>query len=87
MRIPTHAGKFVKIICLPELGLTMQQAADKLGISRQMFYLLTKDNAPHTLTPEMALKFEKVFGGTAEAWLAMDQKYALYSLRNLQKPA
>ncbi len=81
-RQPTHPGVFAKEICLPEMGITVDEVARRLNISRQMLYRLMKDDNPSSLTAETALSFEAVFGGTAETWLTMQNNYDLYRLRH-----
>lgn len=81
-RQPTHPGAFIKEMCLPEMNITVDEAANRLGVSRQMLHRLMQDENPASLTPETALGFEKVFGSTAETWLAMQNNYDLYRLRH-----
>lgn len=81
-RQPTSPGQVIKEITLPALGWTQGQAAEKLGVSRQALSNLLRDNHPARLTAEMAVKFENVFGGTAETWMAMQTAYDLYTIRH-----
>lgn len=81
MRRPTSIGDYIRYVYLEETGSNVTELADKLGISRQMLTRLMHNDNPAHLTPQMALKFEAVFGGTAETWLAMSAGYELYNLR------
>jgi addiction module HigA family antidote len=47
------------------LGLTVAEAADALGVTRQQLYNVL--NGRSGITAEMALRFEKGVGGTADA--------------------
>jgi addiction module HigA family antidote len=78
MKNPTHPGKLVKDN-LEELGLSVAEAAAGLGITRQQLYKIV--NADSSITPEMAVRLEKAFGGSAEAWLRMQANYDLARIR------
>jgi antitoxin HigA-1 len=80
MKQPVHPGCIVKLDCLPELGLTMGEAAHALGVSRQTLDKVA--NGRGGITPEMAIRFEKVFGSTAETWLRMQLAYDLSQARS-----
>jgi addiction module HigA family antidote len=54
--------------CLVPLGLTVTAAAKVLGVSRQALNNLLNGKAG--VTPEMAIRLEKAFGGTADTWCA-----------------
>jgi antitoxin HigA-1 len=79
MKQPPHPGRIVKLDCLPELDLTVGQAALSLGISRQSLDKVV--NGRGGITPDMAIRFEKVFGSSAEAWLKMQVAYDLAQAR------
>ena len=74
MRNPPHPGRGLKDD-IDALGLSVAEAADALGITRQQLYNVI--NGKSGITPEMALRLEKGLGGTAEAWLAMQAAYDL----------
>jgi len=78
MRNPPHPGRGLKDD-VDALGLSVAEAADALGITRQQ--LCNVINGKSGITPEMALRLEKGLGGTAEAWLAMQAAYDLVQLR------
>ena len=81
MRNPPHPGRGLKDD-IDALGLTMAEAADALGITRQQLYNVI--NGKSGITPEIALRLEKGLGGTAEAWLAMQAAYDLVQLRSVR---
>jgi len=72
---PEHPGGVIKDWILPE-DMSITEAAKKLGVSRQSLDALI--NERRSLTPEMALKIETVFGGTAGSLLAIQSRYDLY---------
>ena len=82
-RKPTHPGKSVKVFCIEENGLEVQQAAELLGISRQQLSGVINGHA--RITAEMAFRLAKVFGGSAEVWLRHQNAYDLWDLENGSK--
>jgi addiction module HigA family antidote len=75
MKNPAHPGRIVREDCLPELNLTVGEAAHALGVSRQTLDKIL--NGRGSITPDMAIRFEKVFGSTADTWLRMQVAYDL----------
>ena len=75
MKNPVHPGKIIRHDCLVPLGLTVTAAAKVLGVSRQALNNLL--NAKAGVTPKMAIRLEKAFGGTADTWLRMQMNYDL----------
>jgi addiction module HigA family antidote len=53
--------------CIEPLGLTITQAAAALGVTRTTLSELV--NEKRGISPEMAVRLSKVFGGSAETWL------------------
>ena len=54
------------MICLDPLGLTVTAGAKALGVSRKQLSDIV--NCKAGLSPEMAIRVSKVFGGDAETW-------------------
>lgn len=79
MKNPPHPGRIVKQDCLPELNWTVGEAASALGVSRQTLDKII--NQRGGVTPEMAIRFEKIFGSPAETWLRMQLAYDLVQAR------
>ncbi len=75
MKEPPHPGLSVRHDCLEPLGLTITAGAKVLGVSRQALNSLVNGKAG--ISPEMAIRLDKAFGGTAEAWLALQTAYDL----------
>lgn len=80
MKNPPHPGRIVKEDCLPELEWTVGEAARALGVSRQTLDKII--NGRGGITPDMAIRFEKIFGSNAETWLRMQLAYDLAEARN-----
>lgn len=78
MKNPAHPGLLVRE-CIDDLGLSVAEAATALGVTRQQLYRVIAGNS--AVTPEMALRFEKAFGSTADTWLRMQMNYDLAQVR------
>ncbi len=74
MKNPPHPGGLVRRQCIEPLGLTITAAA-ALGVTRTT--LLELVNGKRGISPEMAVRLSKVFGGSAESWLAEQAHYDL----------
>lgn len=75
MKNPPHPGEHVLTDCLTPLGLSITKGAAVLGVSR-----LTLSNLVHGrngVSPEMAIRLAKAFGGRPEVWLGMQMEYDL----------
>ena len=79
MKNPPHPGRIVREDCLPELGLSVGAAAEALGVSRQTLDKII--NGRGSVTPDMAIRFEKIFGSSAETWLRQQLAYDLAEAR------
>ena len=73
MKNPARPGDVVGLM-IRELDITVTVAAGMLGVSRQALSNLTK-NPNASVTPQMALRLEAVFGSTAGNWLRMQASY------------
>ena len=72
MKSPPRPGELIQDN-LADLGLSMAEAASGLGISRQQLHNVIAGRS--ALSPEMALRAEQAFGGTADAWTRMQGAY------------
>ena len=59
MKNPPHPGLSVRYDCLEPLGLSVTEAARKLGVSRKQLSELV--NARSGISPEMAIRLDKAF--------------------------
>lgn len=78
MKNPVHPGELVKAN-LEALVLSVAEAAKALGVTRQQLYNVIGGKS--AVTPEMAVRFEKAFGGSADMWLRMQSAYDLAQVR------
>jgi addiction module HigA family antidote len=75
MKNPPHPGLSVRHDCLEPLGLSVTEAARQLGISRKQLSDLVNGHAG--ISPEMAIRLDKAFGGGADTWLRLQAGYDL----------
>jgi antitoxin HigA-1 len=80
MHNPPHPGSILKKDVLPDLNLTVTDAAAGLGVSRVALSRVINGRAG--ISPDMALRLEAWLGGSsAEAWLRMQLAYDLWQAR------
>lgn len=75
MKNPPHPGLSVRHDCLEPLGLNVTEAAKRLGVSRKQLSDIVNCHAG--ISPEMAIRLDKAFGGGAEIWLRLQVAYDL----------
>ena len=79
MENPPHPGGVVLRQCIEPLGLTITDAADALGVTRNTLSELV--NEKRGISPEMAVRLSQAFGGTEEGWLVQQAQYDLAQVR------
>jgi addiction module HigA family antidote len=79
MKNPPHPGFVVLEECIEPSGLTITQSAEALGVSRNTLSELV--NGKRGISPEMAVRLSKVFGGTEQGWLVQQAQYDLAQVR------
>jgi len=75
MKNPAHPGRIVRDDCLEPLGLSVNEGARVLGVTRQALNNVV--NSKSGISPEMAVRLAKTFGSTAETWLRMQVAHDL----------
>jgi addiction module HigA family antidote len=78
MKNPPHPGRIVRQDCVEPLGLTITEAAKALGVTRQALNNLVNGKAG--ISPEMAVRLSKAFGGSPEMWLRLQVNFDLAQL-------
>ena len=81
-RKPTHPGEVLREDVIIPLGLTVTEAAKRLGVTRKTLFALI--NCKASLSPEMAVRVGKATKTTPESWLYMQAKLDLWLAE--QKP-
>ena len=72
---PPHPGLSVRHDCLEPLNLSVTEAARKLGISRKQLSDIV--NCRSGISPVMAIRLDKAFGGGADTWYRLQATYDL----------
>lgn len=81
-RRPTHPGYVVRLE-LDELGMSISEAADRLGVARPTLSHLVNENK--RVSPEMALKLGRFFGNGTELWMNMQTRYDQWEVEHSRK--
>ena len=75
MATPVHPGEILREDVLADLGLTVGEAASRLGVSRVTLSRVLHGHA--LISPNLAIRLEQAGVSTARAWLAMQSAYDL----------
>jgi addiction module HigA family antidote len=67
MKNPPHPGLVVLQECIEPLGLTITDAAEALGVTRNTLSELV--NGKRGISLAMAVRLSRVFGGAEQGWL------------------
>ena len=74
MKSPPHPGLSVRHDCLEPMGLSVSEAARK-----QLSDIV---NCRAGISPEMAIRLDKAFGGGAETWCRLQSTWELAQAMN-----
>jgi addiction module HigA family antidote len=75
LKFPVHPGEILAEEVLPRFKLNATEAAARLNVARPGFNNVL--NGKRSVTPELALKIERVFGFSARMLLAMQAAFDL----------
>lgn len=76
MHNPPHPGEVIRELCMEPLSLTVTETAKGLGVSRKTLSALL--NGRFGISPEMAIRLSKAFGGSPESWITQQAQYDLW---------
>lgn len=79
MKNPPHIGGFIRREVIEPLALTVTDAAQALGVTRQALNNLLNEQS--SLSAEMALRIEKAFGPKMDHLLRMQLEYDMAQAR------
>jgi len=82
LRKPTHPGEVLREEVMKPLGLTVTEAAKRLGVTRKTLSALL--NCRASMSPEMAVRVSRATRTSPESWLYMQAKLDLWIAE--QKP-
>ena len=69
MHAPPHPGRIVRQECLEPLAVSVTAGVQALGVSRVALSELV--NERRGVSPEMAIRLAKAFGGSPEVWAGL----------------
>ena len=75
-RAPTHPGEMLLEEFLKPLGLPQTELAERLGVSYPRVNELV--HGKRDMTPDTALRLERLFGVEAQFWLTLQLAWDLY---------
>lgn len=76
MHAPPHPGEILRELCLEPLGVTITEAARRLGVSRKTLSSILKGRAG--ISPQMAIRLSRAFDTSPESWLNQQVQYDLW---------
>ena len=79
MKNPPHPGRIIRQDCLEPLGLTVTGAARLLAVTRQTLNNLVNEKSG--ISPDMAIRLEKIGWSNAGQWLRLQASYDLARAR------
>jgi len=74
---PPHPGEILRELYLEPLDLSITEAAEGLGVSRNTLSELV--NGGRGVSPEMALRLSIAFDTTPDSWMEMQSQYDLWN--------
>jgi len=80
-RAPTHPGAILCEDVLPALAVPQARFAELLGVSRLAVSQLLHEH--RAVSPDMAMRLEKLLGTSAESWLRMQTAVDLWAGRQM----
>lgn len=83
MHNPPHPGEMIKEDVLPELGLSVTDAAEQLGVSRVALSRVINGRA--AISAELAIRLAQWLGGSAEIWLRAQLQHDLWNAERKTK--
>jgi antitoxin HigA-1 len=75
-RCPSHPGAILREDMLPATGKTGVEIARLLDISRQRLHDIMEEKKP--ISPEVAVRVGKLFGGSPGSWIRMQADHDLW---------
>ena len=80
---PPHPGLVIREEVLPDLGISVTEAADQLGVSRVALSRVINGRA--AISADMAIRFAQWLGGSAETWLRAQAQHDLWHAEREKK--
>lgn len=84
MKNPPHPGELLSEDVIKELGLSVGEAAKRLGMSREALSRVLNGKA--AVSANLAIRLEMAGVSTARAWLSMQTNYDLSKALKRKQP-
>jgi len=84
MHNPPHPGEVLKDEVIDPLGLSVTDAASRLGMSRVALSRVLNGKAG--ISPELAVRLEKAGTGSARSWITMQGNFDLWNAMQTEQP-
>lgn len=84
MKSPPHPGDLLREDVLAPLGLSVTEAAKRLGMSRIALSRVLHGRA--AVSPDLAVRLERAGVSTARAWLSMQANHDLAQAMEREQP-
>ena len=78
---PSHPGETLKELYLEPMELSIKSTAEKLSMTRTAIIEIV--NCRRSITPKVAIKLAKAFGGTAQSWINQQANYDLWQAQQV----
>lgn len=75
IKVNTHPGEILSEFILKHNNLSVQKASELLGVSRPNLSNIV--NGKRAISPKMAIRISKVFGGKPNIWVRLQTAYDL----------
>lgn len=85
MKNHPHPGEVLREVVLEPLGISVTEAARRLGVSRVALSRVVNGRA--AISTDLAIRLEAAGAGTARSWLTMQTHYELSCARERGQPA
>lgn len=76
MHNPPHVGEILRELYLEPLEISVTDAAEHLGVSRQALSRLINEKTG--ISAEMAIRLSKAFKTTPDYWMNLEKQYELW---------
>ena len=84
MHNPPHPGSVLWELHLKETGISVSEAALRLGVSRQAMSAILNERAG--ISADMALRLAEALGTSAEMWTGMQSDFDLWQAKRKKRP-
>lgn len=80
---PLHPGVILKDVLIDSTGLTISEAAERLGVTRTTLSRLLNGHAG--MSAEMALRLSKLLNTSIDLWVNLQSQYDIWHVKQHAK--